>query len=525
MFTGSSGRETCCSNSAGDGRAFKRYRLTLSDSKNTFNSCILASQCNDLIDHNDLKDYSVIQLNNFTYHSQGPKPFLTVLDLTVLSNMSQQIGDPTPLQPITNTNVEDTNDVSQATNDASSSSTTNGNMNNTSLTNTASNSAQFSMRLTTSDSFSQSERIEAINMLTKYLPKWTIRARVSNKTPVRSYSNGRGEGKYFSCDLIDETGEIRAVAFGDECTRFYDMLETGDIYYITKGMLKPANRRFNTLSHDFEMTLVAQTSIRPCMDVTNIPDAQFNFIPISDIENKLPNSFIDVIGVVTRTSDIQIITSRQSNKELIKRELELCDENGKISVTLWGEEETPQTVNHGYRFSATWKTLNQIVDEKLGLDDKPDYIMVKCVCSFIKTDSIVYMSCPEDDCKKKVFDNRNGTYHCTKCSHDYNDFKWAYMVLAELSDSTSSQWTVFFQNEAEALLGISASKFGEAKMNNNDNFVEDYLSKITFKEKIFRLRIKAENFNDERRVRVSCIGVYDIDHVDYTKKMLDFILY
>ncbi|CAF1639888.1 unnamed protein product, partial [Didymodactylos carnosus] len=58
---------------AGDGRAFKRYRLTLSDSKNTFNSCILASQCNDLIDHNDLKDYSVIQLNNFTYHSQGPK--------------------------------------------------------------------------------------------------------------------------------------------------------------------------------------------------------------------------------------------------------------------------------------------------------------------------------------------------------------------------------------------------------------------------------------------------------------------
>lgn len=52
-----------------------------------------------------------------------------------------------------------------------------------------------------------------------------IKVRVTNKSPIKTWSNSRGEGKLFSMDLIDESGEIRCTAFRDMCDKFYDMIE------------------------------------------------------------------------------------------------------------------------------------------------------------------------------------------------------------------------------------------------------------------------------------------------------------
>lgn len=49
--------------------------------------------------------------------------------------------------------------------------------------------------------------------------------RIINKTDIRTWSNSRGEGKLFSIDMMDETGEIRATAFNAECDKFYHMIE------------------------------------------------------------------------------------------------------------------------------------------------------------------------------------------------------------------------------------------------------------------------------------------------------------
>jgi replication factor A1 len=59
-----------------------------------------------------------------------------------------------------------------------------------------------------------------------------IKARVTTKSAVRTWANARGEGKLFSMDLIDESGEIRATAFKEQCDKFYDMIEvTVDKYF------------------------------------------------------------------------------------------------------------------------------------------------------------------------------------------------------------------------------------------------------------------------------------------------------
>ena len=55
--------------------------------------------------------------------------------------------------------------------------------------------------------------------------RWTVKVRVTNKSDIRTWSNSRGEGKLFSLDMMDETGEIRATAFNAECDKFYHMIE------------------------------------------------------------------------------------------------------------------------------------------------------------------------------------------------------------------------------------------------------------------------------------------------------------
>lgn len=55
--------------------------------------------------------------------------------------------------------------------------------------------------------------------------RWVIKVRVSNKSDIRTWSNSRGEGKLFSMDLVDESGEIRCTAFKNECDKFHSMIE------------------------------------------------------------------------------------------------------------------------------------------------------------------------------------------------------------------------------------------------------------------------------------------------------------
>ena len=83
--------------------------------------------------------------------------------------------------------------------------------------------------------------------------------------------------------------------------------------------------------------------------------------------------------------------------------------------------------------------------------------------------------CPETGCGKKVVDENNGTYRCEKCNKTYSNFKWSYMVSAEISDATGAQWITLFRSEAEALLGVTAEEFGNHKLNVSIVFHEFFL--------------------------------------------------
>lgn len=54
--------------------------------------------------------------------------------------------------------------------------------------------------------------------------RWKIRARCFSKGPIRPLP-------MCSFDFVDASGEIRAVAFRDECTRFHPIVEVDKVYH------------------------------------------------------------------------------------------------------------------------------------------------------------------------------------------------------------------------------------------------------------------------------------------------------
>lgn len=103
--------------------------------------------------------------------------------------------------------------------------------------------------------------IYPIEGLSPYQNNWTVKARVTHKSDVRTWVNQRGEGKLFNVTLMDETGEIRATGFNAVVDELYDKLEEGKVYYISKGRINLAKKKFSNVQNDYEMSFEKNTEI------------------------------------------------------------------------------------------------------------------------------------------------------------------------------------------------------------------------------------------------------------------------
>ncbi|CAG7883884.1 unnamed protein product [Brassica rapa] len=181
-------------------------------------------------------------------------------------------------------------------------------------------------------------RITPINALNPYSGRWTIKARVTSKGDLRTYNNPRGGGKVFNFDLLDsDGGEIRVTCFNAVADQFFDQIVVGNLYLISRGKLRPAQKKYNHLPNDYEISLDEASTIQQCHEEdAAIPQNQYNFRSIGDIESMETNSIIDVIGVVSSISPTGTIM-KKTGTETQKRSLQLKDMSGRsVEVTMWG---------------------------------------------------------------------------------------------------------------------------------------------------------------------------------------------
>uniref|UniRef100_A0A3B4BQQ3 Replication protein A subunit n=1 Tax=Pygocentrus nattereri TaxID=42514 RepID=A0A3B4BQQ3_PYGNA len=518
-----------------------RFRLMMSDGLHTMSSFMLSTQLNYLAEQNEVAPNCVCLVKrSVTNVLKDGRPVVIILDMEVVKPADQvggKIGDPTPY-------VEGQSKAPQPAAPAPSA----------------------------------ARPLQPQNgALT---PTSQIRARVTNKSAIRTWSNSRGDGKLFSMEIVDESGEIRVTGFNQEVDKFYSLIEQGKVYYISKGSLKIANKQFTSLKNDYEMTLNGDSSIIPCDDSQDVPMVQCDFVFIADLEARDKDAIVDVIGVCKSVEDVTRITTKNS-REVSKRNIQLMDMSGKtIQVTMWGKEaETfdgtgqPILAIKGARLSdfggrslstlysstlminpdmpeayklrgwydkeghaldgqsmtemrggggsgpTNWKTLADVKNEHLGHGDKADYFTCVGTIVYMRKENCLYQACSSKDCNKKVVDQQNGMYRCEKCDKEFPDFKYRLMLSANIADFSDNQWVTCFQDSAETLLGQKADYIGQLKDSNEAAF-DEIFQHANFNTFVFRNRVKLETYNDESRIKVTVVEAKPVDHKEYSKRLI-----
>jgi replication factor A1 len=95
--------------------------------------------------------------------------------------------------------------------------------------------------------------ITPISGLNMYSNHWTIRAKVLDKSNIKTWSNAKGEGSLFSMELLDSSGDVRCTFFKEGVDKFYNFLEVGRVYTFSGGRLKVANMQYNNCKSQFEI--------------------------------------------------------------------------------------------------------------------------------------------------------------------------------------------------------------------------------------------------------------------------------
>lgn len=104
--------------------------------------------------------------------------------------------------------------------------------------------------------------IYPIEAISPYAHKWTIKARCTSKSNIKTWHNRNGEGKLFSVNLLDDSGEIRATGFNDQCDMLYNIFQEGSVYYISSPCrVQIAKKQFTNLNNDYELTFERDTVV------------------------------------------------------------------------------------------------------------------------------------------------------------------------------------------------------------------------------------------------------------------------
>ncbi|RDW74751.1 replication factor A subunit protein RFA1 [Aspergillus mulundensis] len=553
----------------------ERYRVVFSDISN-YVQTMLAIQANHFVTDGLLRKGCFVRLKQFQANSVKGKKILIILDLEVLKELgeAEKIGDPKPLE-----NKLEEDEKPQPT--------------------TISSNGFYGAKAQNAPSRASSRpqhvrpiqgsapaTIYPIEAISPYAHKWTIKARCTSKSPIKTFHGRNGEGSLFSVNLLDDSGEIRATGFNEQCSALYELFQEGDVYYISSPCrVQIAKKQFTNLNNDYELTFERDTVVEKAEEQNDVPQMRFNFTTIGDLQTVEKDTTIDVIGVLKDVGETTQIVSKTTKKPYDKRELTLVDNTGfSVRLTIWGNTAmnfgaTPESVvafkgvkvsdfggkslsllssgsvtvdpdiEEAHRLkgwydaqgrdenfvshassagtmSATrrdqFKTIAQVREEQLGMSEEPAYFTLRATVVYIKQDNMCYPACLSEGCNKKVTELDPGQWRCERCDKTHPRAEYRYIMLINVSDHTGQLYLNCFDDVGRLLMGTNADQLMELQQN-EDKAISDIIQNANCRTWNFGCRAKIDHFGDQQRIRYQVSYAKPVSYSEEASRLADII--
>ncbi|KAI1179224.1 replication factor-A protein [Nemania sp. FL0916] len=460
----------------------ERYRVVLSDIGN-YVQCMLATQANHVITDGQLARGCIVRVKSYQANAIKGKNILIILDLEVATELGthDRIGEPAPFEAKPqNANTATTIGGSGFYGaKAESSAPVKAEPMSSHMGPGRAGGAGGAIGGGGGGGSKTHGNIVIypIESLSPYAHKWTIKARVTSKSEIKTWHKASGEGKLFSVNLLDETGEIKATGFNEQCDAFFDVLQEGQVYYISTCRVNLARKQFSNLSNDYELAFERETLIEKAEDQVTVPNLRFNFVNIGEIQALGKDATVDVVGVLKDVGEVNQIISKANGRPFDKRDLTIVDDSQfSIRLTIWGKTASafavqPESVvafkgvkvsefggrslsllasgtmfvdpdiEEAHRLKGWYdsqgrtdsfnthnnmsslgaatgrqdqtKCISQVKDENLGMENA-DYFSLKATITYIRQDSYAYPACS----------NKEGLKPCNKKVVEQGDGTW-----------------------------------------------------------------------------------------------------
>ncbi|TNY19811.1 hypothetical protein DMC30DRAFT_417560 [Rhodotorula diobovata] len=571
-----------------------RYRLILSDGDH-FAQAMLTTGLNHLVagDAPTIGKNAVVKLMSYAVNVVQNRRIIIVLGVDLVENLADKIGSPTSIETAVQSGAvvgggaapqpdapmrDAVSEPSAAAQRAGGGAGSNASKTAAARRPQAAAQRGAGGRGGGGDSLANAP-VYPIESLSPYQNKWTIRARVTSKSDIRHWSNSRGDGKLFSVNLLDESGEIRATGFNEACDKLYPILEEGKVFRISRARVNIAKKQFSNLANEYEITFENSTEVEPVNEAEekDVPQVQFNFTQLSDLTNIDKDGTCDVLGVVQDNGAVSEITAKATQKQIKKRELTIVDRSQyAVRVTLWGRQaeswteldngivaikgvkvgdfggrslsvsgsstiavdpdipeahelrgwyDTSGATQSFQSFSSmgaggagaagafkpdAFKCLKDVVDENLGMSDKPDYFSARATVSYVKGDNLSYPACPTERCNKKMSQEGERQWRCEKCEMTYEAPQYRYIISMCVSDYTSQIWVSGFNEVGADLFGKTADEMQVLK-EDDDPAYQGAIASALGKCYNLSIKAKADSFGDQTRVRYQIQRMAPVD--------------
>ena len=365
-----------------------------------------------------------------------------------------------------------------------------------------------------------------IKTLSPYRQRWTIKGRCTYKSEIKTY-NGSG-GVVARLHLLDEEGgEIEATLWRDAVTKYFDVFEIGKVYFVTKAVVKPANRRFANVNNDHTLTIETWSIVQPAPEDGAIKSVQYSFVSIADVKERPAETIVDVCGIVLDTGEVTPLTTK-SGKETARRDIKIGDQSGNsIEFAFWGEHAKSPDFNNalhrvvavknarvssyndkslstGYlsfvQFEpdveeckdlkkwfdengreASFAEISQSRGDLYGGDSTPSELttLAQMKEESAKTEKVSYFTVKASvilfrketnvyypscpKCSKKVL-QQGDVWRCEFCDVSHQSPVYRYILSFQASDHTGTQWINCFDEVAKMMLGgVEAGVLQECK--------------------------------------------------------------